>query len=423
MFKTDLSTNGPKYNNMIYILTEEYPQHCDITQLFKLLELPYDNINVRPVLEGNKWLGYYKTQNVFIHLMKGTGSLVDYLVFDTIDCPDPANDIPILAFEATKTDSSEAGNAIYQRLTKFIEIKHRWPGTRCVHYTSGIEKKKISHSQIQQRRLASTLGIELYDGNGDDLKCPIYQSVQELIDDRRNCNTCFVIQRSEHLYEINQPLTNGTKKGIDSDPGKGAVISVSNAIFELDPKAEFIVTGHGVNTENLTSCKNKFWSSTRRFSLQLEGCNLCSLNATERLEYCSLSTTGEKASSILFHMISSEDYKIVFHNHAGCGKSYLRVPGDKDIPLPKGGGFTYPDIVFIHEDTRTAFVIEAKDYKNVEMGDRQLSELQQFQELFEKHYQGYTLKKGLCVSAPTEWTPPNTQYPILFTLCDNGIFY
>ena len=402
---------------MIKIFTEEYPQLCDIRQLFKLLGLPHENIKIEPALEGNRWLGHYKANHVPLYLMKGTGSMVDYLVFET----SISEEEPILAFEATKTSSSEAGNALYQRLTKFIEIKTRWPNARRVHFTSGIENKNVSRSQTQQRRLAATLGVELYDGNGDSLFCPAYQSVQELIDDRRMCTKAFVLQKAEHLYEINQPLTNGVKKGIDSDPGKGAVIAVSNAIFELDPQSEFIVTGHGVETENLTNCKNKFWSSTKRFPLRLEGCDMCSVDSEDRGDYYQLTTNGEKASSILFHMIASRDYEIVFHNHAGCGKSYLKVSADKEVPLPKGGGFTYPDLVFIHKNTKTAFVIEAKDHKTVKLGDRQLSDLQQFQELFERYYQGYTLKKGLCVSAPTGWKPPVTRHPLLFTLYNNGM--
>lgn len=418
MFRTVLSACGTYNKTMIKILTEEYPQLCDIKQLFKLLGIPHETIKIEPALEGNKWLGHYKANHVPLYLIQGTGSMVDYLVFET----SISEEEPILAFEATKTNSSEAGNALYQRLTKFIEIKNRWPNTRRVHFTSGIENKNVNRSQIQQRRLAATLGVELYDGNGDSLFCPAYQSVQELIEDRRACTKAFVIQKAEHVYEINQPLTNGVRRGIDSDPGKGAVITVSNAIFELDHQAEFIVTGHGVDTENLKNTKNKFWSSTRNFLLRLEGCGLRSIDSEKRGDYYQLSKNGEKASSILFHMIASRDYEIVFHNHAGCGKSYLNVPGGKEVPLPKGGGFTYPDLVFIHNVTRTAFVIEAKNHKTVKLGDGQLSELQQFQEFFERYYQGYKVVKGLCVSAPTGWKSPPTRHPILFTLWDDGTF-
>lgn len=419
-----LSSLGTHCKTMIQILTEEYPQQCDLKQLFKLLSIKNDNINVRPrIQDKTKWLGCYVANDVPLYLMKGNGSLVDYLVFDTDDIPDPSVDVPIMAFEATKTDSSEAGNALYQRLTKFIEIKTRWPTTRCVHFTSGVEKENVSPSQIQQRRLASTLGVVLYDGTGKSLFSPPYKSVEELIEDRRSCSKAFVVKKGEHLYEINQPLTNGAKKGIDSDPGKGAVISVSNAIFELDSQAEFNVTGHGVDTSLIKNCKNKFWSSTSRFPLRLEGLNMCSMEALDRIEYCTLYKSGEKASSILFHMIATSDYEVIFHNHAGCGKSYFVTPDGKEVPLPKGGGFTYPDLIFIHKLSRTVFVIEAKNHKEIKKGDKQLSELHKFQEFFSNYYPAYKLNKGLCVSAPTGWSPPFTRHPVLFTLYEDGTFF
>lgn len=408
---------------MIQILTEELPRECDIKQIFKLLKLKSEQVDIKLCLEvGKRWFGRFLANEIPIYLMKGKGSLVDYLIFDTGDVPDPSVDVPIMAFEATKTVSSEAGNAIYQRLTKFIEIQTRWPSTRCVHFTSGTEQKNVSRSQIQQRRLASTLGVELYDGSGNILNSPPYSSAEELIHDRQSCTSAYVRKRSEHTYEINQPLTNGNKKGIDSDPGKGAVVSVANAIFILDRKAEFIVTGHGVDIDKIKNCKNKFWTSTSRFPLCLEGLKLCSTNAAVRETYCSIDNSGEKAASILLHKLT-EKFKLstIFDNHAGCGKSYFLTKDNEKIPVPK---ISYPDLVFVDKSNQTIFVIEAKNHREILKGDEQLNNINEFENMVKNNYNDYTVIKGLCVSAPNGWIPPtNLHHKIIFTLLDDGTFY
>ena len=97
-----------------------------------------DNIRIIPVVENDKFSFVYKVtgfntpkvESVYLKIVSGKSSFVDYIIFDTEHEP-TVNDIPVFVIEETKTDDSESRNTgVYQRATKFVYVDYFYPNTK-----------------------------------------------------------------------------------------------------------------------------------------------------------------------------------------------------------------------------------------------------------------------------------------------------
>ena len=281
------------------ILTEECPQLYEVRYITSCLGLSWCATGITPTYhQGGAWTGSFLIDGldatVILRLVKGSGSFMDYMVYDTLEATPETE--PVLCLESTKTISNQSGNALYQRFTKLMECRLRFPNARLIHLTTGVETSAPTKNQVQQRRLFATHGFELVDGEQKSLLEGIspYQNADELVEDRKSCKAGSVVKVGDHHYLIRQPLSNGKNKTISSDPGKGAVISVANTLFYLDPQATFQVVGHGVELESLKATDNKFWAACRKFDLRLDGSEVSSLGKQEKATMWKSDACSEK---------------------------------------------------------------------------------------------------------------------------------
>ena len=99
----------------LWILSEEYPRVQTLNKIIKMFLKDnnfssfIDNIRVIPMLENNSFNFTYKVigincnkiKNIFIKIVKGSSSFVDYLIFYQNDEP-THTDNPIYAIEETR---------------------------------------------------------------------------------------------------------------------------------------------------------------------------------------------------------------------------------------------------------------------------------------------------------------------------------
>ena len=121
----------------IWILTEERPKKDVLETIFfrysreKSIACFIDNIRIIPVVENDKFSFVYKVtgfntpkvESVYLKIVSGKSSFVDYIIFDTEHEP-TVNDIPVFVIEETKTDDSESRNAVLSKGNKFVYVDY-----------------------------------------------------------------------------------------------------------------------------------------------------------------------------------------------------------------------------------------------------------------------------------------------------------
>lgn len=112
----------------LWILTEERPKKTVIKQILDKLvqdkkwKITYNEIHIKPVIENKKFTFTYQVvgvniesiDNIFMKIVTGYGSFVDFLLFLQENKPDE-NSIPLYAIEETKTSDAESRNTGYIR--------------------------------------------------------------------------------------------------------------------------------------------------------------------------------------------------------------------------------------------------------------------------------------------------------------------
>jgi hypothetical protein len=151
------------------ICTEENPQINELEFMLRHLGFPCNVLKIISDITGNVWNGKFLAEtnnpllNVVIELVKGSGSCVDYIVYDHLN-PDEKSE-PILLMESTKTGDSESRNtAINQRFTKFPVAKMRFPCTPLLLYYNTKQTADTATPTNQfGKRLLATFNVKAYD--------------------------------------------------------------------------------------------------------------------------------------------------------------------------------------------------------------------------------------------------------------------
>ena len=120
----------------LWILTEERPKRevieiiCQKYLNDKKISGFIGDVRIIPILKNNSFTFTYKVigintpkiSNIFIKIISGKSSFVDYLIFESIEEPNQDNP-PLYAIEETKTDDRESRNTgVYQRCSKFVYL-------------------------------------------------------------------------------------------------------------------------------------------------------------------------------------------------------------------------------------------------------------------------------------------------------------
>ena len=417
-------------NKNLWILTEERPKSNVIATIINKFALDYriacfiDTIRILPILSDSKDFSFTyevigftskKINKIFIKIVSGRSSFVDYLVFFK-NCEPNKSDIPLYAIEETKTDDSESRNTgIYQRSTKFVYFDFFYSGIKKVMlYNLKVEQKeKQSDTNIFGSRCLLTLGVEILGRNLDKNIYRPFTNIDELICFKNSMrkapkgNVPINICKTKSSIEVSGRLVKSDS--LSHDPNIGALSLICATLRELGWDNKIIIIEHGLNQNHLNG-NNKFVQIANRLNISFKGLNLMTTQHLMNNDYWHYEENGEKLATIFIDIIveSFTNGYSIFDNHAGCEKSYFLTKEGKYIPLKKYENkeqykkgdkskiINIPDLILIDIDSKKVINIEGKKYINRKIGIKELTNFISIEDLYIKpNYPKFQIVKTL----------------------------
>ncbi len=419
----------------LWILTEERPKKEVIGVIFNKylkdnkISSFIDYIRIIPILNSNEFSFTYrvigvstpKIDNIYIKIISGKSSFVDYLVFETLNEPNQ-NNTPIYAIEETKTDDKESRNTgVYQRCSKFIYIDFFYPNiSKIMLYNLQIEQKeKATLTYIFGTKMLKTLGKR----GIDDEKYNAFKTVDELIELKNSMpstrnGVTVRLTKSYNSIEISAKLEKSGRLG--SDPSIGMTTIMSACLRKLGWEKDIIITQHNLPNQQSVGKNNKFIQIANQIDIKLQGLEVP--RVTQHIYYWKYDTTGEKIGTIFLDIVVDEFSNgfTIYHQHAGCERGYfLTEDGEKlavekftDRAKYKAGDksqiVALPDLVLKDEEEKLIINIEGEMYKNAEAGVIQLEGFDAFEKLYiSKYYPKYDITRTVVL-----YGSEDTQTPI-----------
>ena len=412
--------------NCLWINGEESPSHEILTAIswyigkklnVDLSKVTYNNFSINNNLlfeiRGVSVEGFHK---IYYSVVSGAGnSFVDYMFFEGKELPKPDNK-PLAALEATKNLGSESGNMSDQRSPKMIALKEKYgPDLRCGYLINNYKSiakttNSFSHGHNCSFAAMNAIGVEVIVSQFGSLdyqeyEVPFrYDNIETMIiaensKKKRAGVPSRVFQTEENTFVIQVNLYKGYGT---HDPGEGYLASRAYIIRKLFPDAIIIVTKHGRDNVYFQRKDNKLINLLKFVGVTV-GMRRDSL-VIERNEgifnkpYWKYTKTGEKnASMVLEQLFIQKGFDILFTNHAGCGKSYIKI-NEEFFQAKKTNGI--PDIVAFDKQNNILLVIEGETSKNYHKGLKQVRN-PAFDTFIEKEFisrinNDVIIKKHLC---------------------------
>ncbi len=402
----------------LWILTEERPKPDIIGQIFERFAKDYksacfiNKIRILPVLSDDgvftftyevKGLDSKIVDNVYLKIVSGNSSFVDFLIFYQENLPTKV-DVPIYAIEETKTDDSESRNTgIFQRATKFVYIEYHYPNIKKIMLYNLQRKQKevATPTNIFGTRCLLTLGVEIMGKHQDNSIMKPFSSIDEVIklkNDMRKPprgNVPINLIKSDDKIQISGRLW---KSGsLAHDPNIGALTLISATLRELGWNKKIEITQHGLDQDQIKP-NNKFIKIANRFKISLE--ELTTPISAEREDYWHYEVNSEKLGTIFIHIVVENFSKgmSVYENHAGCERGYfitskgehLTVQKYLDKAAYKAGDkkqiIHIPDLVIIDFSRTKIINIEGKQYRTMLQGIKDLDNFDAFEDFYIKKY-------------------------------------
>jgi hypothetical protein len=390
----------------IWIYTEERPKINEISLILLKMNIEHNicDIHIKPIKNAIHFCVENISVNVFIYIVSGSSSFVDYLVYQQETKPIP-NDVPIMILESTKNNIKEAGNMWYQRIVKFVNYDALYPNNttkKILLYNTQIKisAKTTSTTWNIGCRLCATLGVEviLFENNYVIDVNP-YKSLEDLADhinSTRKKSGCVNnrILLEENSIEIHSNLNKNNE--LNHDPNKGFVIGVSAVIRQLDKNIPILIANHMLPETAINSKKlnNKFFYGLKKVgNVKIDKFDVNWDNIKFPKSYYKLDVTGEKIVSIVIDIVMSYynfGFKILFTNHAGCEKEYLKID-NTNIIIPKKVQLLDMAI----EDEDHIYFIEAEMSKNANNGIKQLDTFDEFEKIIKAYRPNKTIKRNI----------------------------
>lgn len=402
----------------LWILTEERPKikviHDILYKFAKDNQITcfIDTIRILPILDKNRKfsflyevVGFYskKINKVFIKIVSGYSSFVDFLVFYQIDPPNE-NDIPLYAIEETKTDDTESRNTgVYQRSSKFVYLEYYYPDIKKIMlYNLRIPQKNIpTKTYIFGIKCLLTLGVEIIGKKHDPDTFTPFKSVNEIIQFKANMrkapkgNIPILIQQEKEVIKISGRLYKSG--GLAHDPNIGALSLICATLRKLGWGKEIVITSHGLSQNHLIP-NNKFVKIANMLNLKLEGLKIPT--SVQDKKYWKYETEGEKLGTIFIHLVVENftNGQSIFENHAGCEKGYFITKDGESIPLKKytdrekykNGDKTkiinIPDLILIDFSRNEIINIEGKKYDYCNKAIEELKTFEPIEDMYIKKY-------------------------------------
>ena len=288
--------------------------------------------------------------------------------------------------------------------------------------------------QIINKNYSSEIDIKLSDkGVSIDI-----DSFLKLVNSTKKNNGKYIqnkIDKKDNEYSITTNLIHDKKNPNKlNDPNTGFLVGIINTIKVLDPEAIFILTSLCGLNNTLINSKSKLWSCLKPFKDDIiiknndneqiiKSWDIITTTPYEYIKECS----GEKLSSMYLHrkFETNEDYEIMFHNHGGCERSFIKIKNKYYRSSPSN----IPDLVIINWKKKEIYIIEAKlnDKHKIENGLKQLEkQIYWFnQNVVDKKLHGIEwntfqpIKTYMCVYGNTKH-PTYLKQKLLLSITSNG---
>ncbi len=224
----------------------------------------------------------------------------------------------------------------------------------------------------------------------------------------------------------------GKNSGIIShDPNVGFLSSVICCIDKLSNSEQYtyIIKEHRIKQSYFNKpLKSKLWYCLHGFNIEFHDCNNKKMVINNRpkelpCEYFKIEDKmTEKLSTILCDTTSKQE--TIFSNHGGCALSCIN---GEDSFKKVGKNMHRPDLVLKDNEKKEITIIEGKIEEDLYKGVDQLSDdyISEFTNIIKQLYNGYSIKKGLCITISdinTIEKYKNIEYPILFAIDAYGKF-
>ena len=435
----------------LWILTEERPKRDVIANiLFKFSkdnEIPcfIDTIRILPILDEDRRFSFLyevvgfssnKINKVFLKIVSGYSSFVDFLVFYQDNQP-TENDKPLCAIEETKTDDTESRNTgVYQRSSKFVYLDYYYPDIKKIMlYNLRIpQKKTATETYVLGTKCLLTLDVEILGKKLDPKIFIPFKSVDELIQFKNKMrkapkgNIPISIKREKEVIKVSGRLYKSG--GLAHDPNIGALSLICATLRKLGWKKEILITSHGLSQNHLAP-NNKFIKIANTLNLKLEGLRIP--NSVRDKNYWKYEIEGEKLGSVFIHLVVENftNGQSIFENHAGCEKGYFITKEGKPIPLEKytdreaykGGDKTkivnIPDLILIDFGRSEIINIEGKKYEYRSKAIEELKTFGPIEDMYiKKHYPEYKIIRTVVLYGGT--ATKVVEIEIGFLLNKNG---
>ena len=403
----------------LWILTEERPKKAVIGQILtkfmkhQNIAAFFDNLRIIPVLDSQlNFTSTYKItgvtspaiENVYLKIISGNSSFVDYLVFFQESEP-LEGEAPLFAIEETKTDDSESRNTgVFQRATKFVYSDVFYPGvdTTMLYNLQIKQKEKQSDSNTFGTRCFRTIGVNFLGKPDNVASIDPWSSIEELIEFRAGMgrppksNVPIRIEKvSDNLITVSGRLM---KSGsLSYDPNIGALSLISATLRKLGWRHRILITHHGLS-QKMVRPANKFVQIANHLKLEIEGIDLPNAKFPEK--YWRYETTGEKLGTIFAHLAVEEFSEgfAIYENHAGCERGYFYTAEGKPLAVGKRmideNGFmpkdaekiAIPDLLLIDIARLQLINIEGERAQKAQAGIEQLATFGNFEKTYLSHF-------------------------------------
>ena len=403
----------------LWILTEERPKKEVIGQILKKFSeeqgvpTSFDYLRIIPILdESSNFTSEYKIlgvksptiENIYLSIISGSSSFVDYLVYFQDSKPDP-KERPLYAIEETKTDDSESRNtAVFQRATKFVYLEVFHPGVdKTMLYNLQIDQKaEPTQTNIFGTRCFRTLGVQFMGKTDNVASLSGWSSIHELIEFKDQMRKPPAGNVPISIKQVNKDLISISGRlvksgGLSHDPNIGALSLIAATLRNLGWNKRIQIVEHGL-TKQMVRPKNKFVQIANHLKIELDGIKLPSAYLPG--EYWEYETTGEKLGSIFIHLVVeefSEGFSI-YENHAGCERGYFytadrkplavgkRLSNEAGVMLKNAEKIAIPDLVIFDTKRSEMINIEGERSVNVDAGIKQIANFSNMEKTYIKHY-------------------------------------
>jgi|TARA_R100000030_G_C3253062_1_gene123515 hypothetical protein len=332
---------------------------------------------------------------VFIIIAKGNGSFIDILLYDEPTSIDLNKKSPKIACEVTKNlpNTKESGNMTSQRLSKWATIQNSplFASTRkmyLIDYKRKFSTKEVCPSNDKSFAIMSAYNVEVFFKSVEDTKCVGFTpsaKISKLSDLNHSGRTNkVVINQSDVIIETNL-YKNKTKKSGYHDPNTGWLTGIVGAIRLFDKNIPITVKSNRPTSEVIGQNKLSKVLYEANAKMKYGNLTVSAPKQTNKKAYWVPETIGEKLGSISLEFnLRNQGKEIIFSNHAGCEKSFVKVKNGSLEQSQKGRGI--PDIVYL--DNGKLIAVEAEKYKNYKAGLKQVNQ-KEFKDWIVREFSSY----------------------------------